>query len=137
MRNSLHWGLNPGPSVYKTDALPLSYGGTETCIDRNAICRKHAHTLKTSACAGTHTHTPRKHRHKTQDIKQKRAHTEETHQIWISLSVSLCIYFSLPLFLRAASLLCLLADGVGAIGCVCATDTVRSLEFMLIRSAVV
>ena len=24
---SLHWGLNPGPSVYKTDALPLSYKG--------------------------------------------------------------------------------------------------------------
>ncbi len=22
-----HWGLNPGPSVYKTDALPLSYRG--------------------------------------------------------------------------------------------------------------
>ena len=20
-----HWGLNPGPSVYRTDALPLSY----------------------------------------------------------------------------------------------------------------
>ena len=26
-RNSPHWGLNPGPSVYKTDALPLSYRG--------------------------------------------------------------------------------------------------------------
>ena len=26
-RISLHWGLNPGPSVYKTDALPLSYRG--------------------------------------------------------------------------------------------------------------
>ena len=25
--NSPHWGLNPGPSVYKTDALPLSYRG--------------------------------------------------------------------------------------------------------------
>ena len=24
---SPHWGLNPGPSVYKTDALPLSYRG--------------------------------------------------------------------------------------------------------------
>ena len=24
---SLHWGLSPGPSVYKTDALPLSYRG--------------------------------------------------------------------------------------------------------------
>ena len=24
---SPHWGLNPGPSVYKTDALPLSYEG--------------------------------------------------------------------------------------------------------------
>jgi len=27
---SPHWGLNPGPSVYKTDALPLSYRGN--CI---------------------------------------------------------------------------------------------------------
>ena len=26
-RKSPHWGLNPGPSVYKTDALPLSYRG--------------------------------------------------------------------------------------------------------------
>lgn len=25
--DSPHWGLNPGPSVYKTDALPLSYRG--------------------------------------------------------------------------------------------------------------
>ena len=27
-RISPHWGLNPGPSVYKTDALPLSYRGS-------------------------------------------------------------------------------------------------------------
>ena len=27
MAQSLHWGLNPGPSVYRTDALPLSYRG--------------------------------------------------------------------------------------------------------------
>ena len=26
-RNSLRWGLSPGPSVYTTDALPLSYRG--------------------------------------------------------------------------------------------------------------
>ena len=26
---SPHWGLNPGPSVYKTDALPLSYRGDD------------------------------------------------------------------------------------------------------------
>jgi hypothetical protein len=25
--SSPHWGLNPGPSVYRTDALPLSYKG--------------------------------------------------------------------------------------------------------------
>ena len=25
--SSLHWGLSPGPSVWKTDALPLSYRG--------------------------------------------------------------------------------------------------------------
>ena len=28
---SPHWGLNPGPSVYKTDALPLSYRGICLC----------------------------------------------------------------------------------------------------------
>ena len=27
VNSSLHWGLSPGPSVYKTDALPLSYRG--------------------------------------------------------------------------------------------------------------
>ena len=27
VQKSPHWGLNPGPSVYKTDALPLSYRG--------------------------------------------------------------------------------------------------------------
>ena len=26
-KTSLHWGLSPGPSVYRTDALPLSYRG--------------------------------------------------------------------------------------------------------------
>ena len=31
INESLHWGLNPGPSVYKTDALPLSYRGHVTC----------------------------------------------------------------------------------------------------------
>ena len=28
-QNSPHWGLNPGPSVYRTDALPLSYRGAD------------------------------------------------------------------------------------------------------------
>ena len=32
---SLHWGLNPGPSVYKTNALPLSYRGHETKVNRD------------------------------------------------------------------------------------------------------
>ena len=27
-QRSLHWGLSPGPSVYRTDALPLSYRGS-------------------------------------------------------------------------------------------------------------
>ena len=27
LQKSPHWGLNPEPSVYKTDALPLSYRG--------------------------------------------------------------------------------------------------------------
>ena len=26
-KTSPHWGLSPGPSVYKTDGLPLSYRG--------------------------------------------------------------------------------------------------------------
>ena len=30
--NSPHWGLNPGPSVYKTDALPLSYRGNAESV---------------------------------------------------------------------------------------------------------
>ena len=30
-KTSLHWGLNPGPSVYRTDALPLSYRGPDAC----------------------------------------------------------------------------------------------------------
>ena len=30
---SPHWGLNPGPSVYKTDALPLSYRGNWKCTE--------------------------------------------------------------------------------------------------------
>ena len=33
--NSPHWGLNPGPSVYKTDALPLSYRGAGPRISQN------------------------------------------------------------------------------------------------------
>jgi hypothetical protein len=33
--NSPHWGLNPGPSVYKTDALPLSYRGAGPRILQN------------------------------------------------------------------------------------------------------
>ena len=28
-----HWGLSPGPSVYKTDALPLSYEGGPHDLD--------------------------------------------------------------------------------------------------------
>ena len=35
---SPHWGLNPGPSVYKTDALPLSYRGR--CDFHHTICHK-------------------------------------------------------------------------------------------------
>ena len=36
---SPHWGLNPGPSVYKTDALPLSYRGI--CLCGGIKCRWH------------------------------------------------------------------------------------------------
>ena len=34
---SLHWGLSPGPSVYRTDALPLSYRGLQGSADRWAL----------------------------------------------------------------------------------------------------
>ncbi len=34
---SLHWGLNPGPSVYKTDALPLSYRGIASQCTSNLL----------------------------------------------------------------------------------------------------
>ena len=44
---SLHWGLSPGPSVYKTDALPLSYRGSAT----------HSNLELTSGCACCSTYT--------------------------------------------------------------------------------
>ena len=31
-KKSPHWGLSPGPSVYRTDALPLSYRGTSDVL---------------------------------------------------------------------------------------------------------
>ena len=42
---SPHWGLNPGPSVYKTDALPLSYRGSDA---KRYIGRLQTHTISTS-----------------------------------------------------------------------------------------
>ena len=30
-QKSPHWGSNPGPLVYKTSALPLSYRGSHNC----------------------------------------------------------------------------------------------------------
>ena len=47
-RKSPHWGLSPGPSVYKTDALPLSYRGHGIfCVLNPTICqgRPRAHPL--------------------------------------------------------------------------------------------
>ena len=38
---SPHWGLNPGPSVYRTDALPLSYRGRERRKSASALGTKH------------------------------------------------------------------------------------------------
>ena len=43
--NSPHWGLNPGPSVYKTDALPLSYRGSDA---KRYIGRLQTHSISTS-----------------------------------------------------------------------------------------
>ena len=39
---SLHWGLNPGPSVYRTDALPLSYRGRWSNLGVAARCLRPA-----------------------------------------------------------------------------------------------
>ena len=36
---SPHWGLNPGPSVYRTDALPLSYRGCCGGGNCQSICQ--------------------------------------------------------------------------------------------------
>ena len=38
---SPHWGLNPGPSVYRTDALPLSYRGRERRKSASALGTQH------------------------------------------------------------------------------------------------
>ena len=46
---SPHWGLNPGPSVYKTDALPLSYRGEcwACTATGKAACSQHTCTPHT------------------------------------------------------------------------------------------
>jgi hypothetical protein len=41
-RQSPRWGLNPGPSVYKTDAVPLSYGGFWQPGARRRLQERHA-----------------------------------------------------------------------------------------------
>ena len=41
INTSPHWGLNPGPSVYKTDALPLSFRGR--CEFPCRICHQASH----------------------------------------------------------------------------------------------
>ena len=41
---SHHWGLNPGPSAYKADALPLSYSGrlkAKVCDVLSRHCPQH------------------------------------------------------------------------------------------------
>ena len=49
---SPHWGLNPGPSVYKTDALPLSYRGSG-----NLQARSHGHNTHTQPLSYRNAHT--------------------------------------------------------------------------------
>ena len=36
-KESRQWGLNPRPSAYKADALPLSYGGLVTPLPQEDI----------------------------------------------------------------------------------------------------
>ena len=40
---SLHRGLNSGPSVYKTDALPLSYKGGKISWLKKNVAQKNIH----------------------------------------------------------------------------------------------
>ena len=44
---SPRWGLNPGPSVYKTDALPLSYRGCWTEVHAR---ERSVHSIERIAC---------------------------------------------------------------------------------------
>ena len=44
-QKSPHWGLNPGPSVYRTDALPLSYKGHASNMEHMAQDTTQFHVL--------------------------------------------------------------------------------------------
>ena len=49
-RASQRWDLNPQPSVYKTDALPLSYAGAACSVERVSIGRQYRPRKGTCPC---------------------------------------------------------------------------------------
>ena len=57
---SLHWGLSPGPSVYKTDALPLSYKGSEWHAEEKLCFPQHKFMFSCDALLAPSTASPHK-----------------------------------------------------------------------------
>ena len=55
---SPHWGLNPGPSVYRTDALPLSYRGRERRKSASGSEPQHTQTTHPGAIASAERGNP-------------------------------------------------------------------------------
>ncbi len=46
-KGSRQWGLNPRPSAYKADALPLSYGGLRTTLSHIQSFNRHSTFIRT------------------------------------------------------------------------------------------
>jgi hypothetical protein len=59
---SPHWGLNPGPSVYRTDALPLSYRGA-VAMDMWKLTKMLHYRRFTPQHTHHHPHPPPTHTH--------------------------------------------------------------------------
>jgi hypothetical protein len=80
VRNSPHWGLNPGPSVYKTDALPLSYRGVAfhcravCCAFRGSMSASPERRNRTPACL----HAP--------GVEVPSGHQPDSPRLWSSRS---------------------------------------------------
>ena len=54
-QDSPHWGLNPGPSVYKTDTLPLSHKGlSDLVVQQQAIWKSEIDSMQEGQRATPH-----------------------------------------------------------------------------------